>query len=292
MNQFTLRELLALHYVFPLPLSKFSKLMNEIKLHELDMISATKLAVILQISPEKSSKVLTSYKRMLNYPLIDAYTQEGIKVIPFTDSHYPKQLFDLIDAPVVLYAKGDVTLLQSKKVAIIGSRKATDYTIRALKSIVPPLVEKNIVIVSGLAKGADTMAHQAAIQFGGKTIGVLGHGLLHIYPKENRKLAEQMAKHHLLLTEFPPYVGPKRWNFPLRNRIISGISDAIVVTEAALKSGTLITTDHALEHGKDIFVVPGPIDSEQSMGTNGLLREGAIPIWNGEQIVDELNLLF
>jgi len=293
MKAFTNKQLLALHYVYPLRLNRFNQLLNEVtSLKDLEYLPANKLQEILRISLDKSHKILTNYRRMLNYNLQDAYTHEGIHVIPFTESLYPKQLFDLIDPPVVLYAKGDISLLQSNKVAIIGSRKATDYSARALQSIVPPLVEKGIVIVSGLARGADTMAHKAAIRYGGKTIGVLGHGFFHLYPKENKSLAEEMAKHHLLITEFPPYIGPERWNFPLRNRIISGISRAIVVTEAALKSGTLITTDHALEHGKDVFVVPGPIDSKESLGTNSLLREGAIPIWNGEQILNELKLLF
>lgn len=293
MKTFTNKQLLALHYVYPLRLNRFNQLLNEVtSLKDLEYLPANKLQEILRISLDKSHKILTNYRRMLNYNLQDAYTHEGIHVIPFTESLYPKQLFDLIDPPVVLYAKGDISLLQSNKVAIIGSRKATDYSARALQSIVPPLVEKGIVIVSGLARGADTMAHKAAIRYGGKTIGVLGHGFFHLYPKENKSLAEEMAKHHLLITEFPPYIGPERWNFPLRNRIISGISRAIVVTEAALKSGTLITTDHALEHGKDVFVVPGPIDSKESLGTNSLLREGAIPIWNGEQILNELKLLF
>ncbi len=293
MKAFTNKQLLALHYVYPLRLNRFNQLLNEVtSLKDLEYLPANKLQEILRISLDKSHKILTNYRRMLNYNLQDAYTHEGIHVIPFTESLYPKQLFDLIDPPVVLYAKGDISLLQSNKVAIIGSRKATDYSARALQSIVPPLVEKGIVIVSGLARGADTMAHKAAIRYGGKTIGVLGHGFFHLYPKENKSLAEEMAKHHLLITEFPPYIGPERWNFHLRNRIISGISRAIVVTEAALKSGTLITTDHALEHGKDVFVVPGPIDSKESLGTNSLLREGAIPIWNGEQILNELKLLF
>lgn len=293
MKAFINKQLLALHYVYPLRLNRFNQLLNEVtSLKDLEYLPANKLQEILRISLDKSHKILTNYRRMLNYNLQDAYTHEGIHVIPFTESLYPKQLFDLIDPPVVLYAKGDISLLQSNKVAIIGSRKATDYSARALQSIVPPLVEKGIVIVSGLARGADTMAHKAAIRYGGKTIGVLGHGFFHLYPKENKSLAEEMAKHHLLITEFPPYIGPERWNFPLRNRIISGISRAIVVTEAALKSGTLITTDHALEHGKDVFVVPGPIDSKESLGTNSLLREGAIPIWNGEQILNELKLLF
>lgn len=292
-SSFSIDELITFHYVYPLPLNQFHKLLDEISsLHELQFLSPTKLTSILQISSEKAEKILTNYKRMLKKNLLDAYNHEGIHVIPYTDPNYPLSLLTLVDSPTVLYAKGDLSLLTRRKIAIIGSRMATQYTVKALESIVPPLIEKDIVVVSGLAKGADRMAHEATIRYGGKTIGILGNGLFHIYPKENKKLATIMANQHLLVTEFPPYVGPKRWHFPLRNRIISGISEAIVVTEAAVKSGTLITTDHALEHGKDIFVVPGPIDSKLSEGTNRLLREGAIPVWNGQQILDELNLFF
>jgi len=292
-GSFSLNELLALHYVYPLPLNKFNKLLKEIpSLRDLHVLSPAKLETILQISAENAEKIITNYKRLLKNNLCAAYNQEGIHVIPFTDSNYPRSLFSLVDPPTVLYAKGDVSLLKKRKIAIIGSRMATGYTWKALEAIVPPLIENDFLIVSGLAKGADAMAHHAAIRYGGKTIGILGNGFFHIYPKENELLAREMEKNHLLITEFPPYAGPRKWHFPLRNRIISGISEAIVVTEAARKSGTLITTDHALEHGKEIFVVPGPIDSKLSEGTNQLLKEGAIPVWSGHQILDELNLFF
>ncbi|WP_342581150.1 DNA-processing protein DprA [Ureibacillus sp. FSL W7-1570] len=293
MGSFSLNELLALHYVYPLTLNKLNRLLNEISsLDTLHDVSPATLETILHISTENANKIISNYKRLLKNNLPAAYNHEGIHVIPYPDPNYPQSLFALVDPPAVLYGKGDITLLKKRKIAIIGSRMATNYTQKALEAIVPPLVEKGFIIVSGLAKGADAMAHEAAIRYGGKTIGILGNGLFHIYPKQNEKLALEMAKNHLLLTEFPPYVGPKKWHFPLRNRIISGISEAIVVTEAARKSGTLITTDHALEHGKDVFVVPGPIDSKLSEGTNQLLREGAIPVWSGQQILDELNLFF
>ena len=193
----------------------------------------------------------------------------------------------------MLYAKGDVTLFRKpKKIAVIGSRKATNYSVEAMQLLLPPLIKEDYVIVSGLAKGADSLAHKGTIYYGGKTIGVLGHGFFHLYPKENKQLAEEMAQHQLLITEYPPYVSVQKWHFPMRNRIISGMSDALIVTEAALKSGTLITTEHALDHGKDVFVVPGPINAELSKGTNKLLEDGAIPVWNGYQILDELQIVF
>lgn len=287
-----LQELLALHYVYPLTLNKFQKLAKALgSLRNIGELHPTELAEILVISTNSAKKLLSRLERMEKKNLINVYHSANIKIIPFNSQYYPTDLFQLADPPTVLYAKGDVSLLtQPLKIAIIGSRKATNYSALAMECIIPTLVDQNIVIVSGLAKGADSLAHSTTIKYGGKTIGVLGHGFSHLYPKENKKLAQQMEGNHLLITEYPPYVGVQKWHFPMRNRIISGISNAIVVTEASLKSGTLITTEHALEHGKDIFVVPGPIDSEQSKGTNSLLREGAIPIWNGQQIIEELKL--
>ena len=287
-----LQEILSFHYVYPLPLNKFQILLKSIEsTHNIIDTSPTELAKILSISTKHANGILMNYRQVLNINLVDVYKSKNIKAIPFDSAFYPKSLHDLLDPPTVLYAKGDISLLkQPQKIAIIGSRKATNYSNLALEYIVPPLVEQNVVIVSGLAKGADTLAHRAAIKYGGKTIAVLGHGFSHLYPVENKELACQIEGNHLLLTEYPPYVGVQKWHFPMRNRIISGISNAIVVTEASLKSGTLITTDHALEHGKDIFVVPGPILKEQSKGTNSLLREGAIPIWDGYQILEELKL--
>ncbi|MDM5332712.1 DNA-processing protein DprA [Ureibacillus composti] len=294
MNQpiFRLEQLLSLHYIYPLTLNKFQKLLLGIgSLDKLPQMTSTELANILQITTNTAKAILEKYSMILKNDLIFAYNSQKIHVVPYNHPVYPKKLLELVDPPTILYGRGDISLLQSpNKIAIIGSRKATNYSKQALDCIVPPLIEQNFVIVSGLAKGADSFAHHAALQFGGKTIGVLGHGLFHLYPRENSELAAKMAIDHLLITEYPPYVGVQKWHFPMRNRIISGISNALVVTESSLKSGTLITTDHALEHGKDVFVVPGPIHSEQSKGTNKLLKDGAIPVWNGYQILEEIKL--
>lgn len=289
---FDLQQLLALHYVYPLPLNKLQSLLNHVKsLQHLQDTPMTVLSKIIGTTENKAQEIVTNYQLISNTSLTEYYKKHQIITIPYTSNLYPKSLFQLVDPPTVLYARGDVQLLTAdKKIACIGSRKATNYSIIGLRSILPPLIQQQYVIVSGLARGADTFAHEATIRNNGKTIAVLGHGFFHIYPKENKAIAEHIATTHLLLSEYPPYLGPKKWHFPMRNRIISGLSDALVVTEAALKSGTLITTEHALDHGKEVFVVPGPIHSEQSKGTNKLLKEGAIPVWDGHQIIDELQL--
>ncbi|KAA0966526.1 DNA-protecting protein DprA [Sporosarcina sp. ANT_H38] len=284
------RRLLALHYVFPVPLNKLNGLYEiDPNLEKLYVYKANELAHILRISVSKAIQIKDNLHRNADTPYDELYERNAITPIPFSNPLYPDQLRILIDPPAVLYAKGDTTLLTKKfNVAIIGSRKATVYSKKAMALIVPPLVENEAVIVSGLATGADTMAHEAALEYGGKTIAVLGHGLFHLYPKENRALAEKIAVNHLLITEYPPYVNPERWTFPMRNRIISGLSDVVVVTESADKSGTMSTVEHALDHGKDIYAVPGPITSLLSAGPNKLIEEGAKPLWNGFQIVGAL----
>lgn len=286
------RRLLALHYVFPVPLNRMRMLYEvDPDLDQLFMYRANELAKLLNIPIAKATNLKENLQQNMDTPYEKLYEQHAIIPIPFTHSLYPEQLHRLIDPPTVLYTKGNPKLLTERwYIAIIGSRKATAYSKKALTLIVPPLVEKDAVIVSGLAKGADAMAHEAALEYGGKTIAVLGHGLFHMYPKENTALAAKIGENQLLLTEYPPYVKPERWTFPMRNRIISGLADAVVVTEAARKSGTMSTVEHALDHGKDIFTVPGPITSALSAGPNQLLDEGAKPIWSGFQIVETLAL--
>lgn len=286
------QALLTLHYIYPLPLQKLQLILNCIDdLNELPSMPTGHLSHVLNITLDNASKLKINFQKYCNVPFEEIFQERKIHIIAYNDPHYPQELFQLIDPPTILYAVGDISLLKRQKIAIIGSRNATEYTKVGLSFIVPPLVLNQYVIVSGLAKGADTMAHQTTIHLGGKTIGVLGSGFDHIYPRENKELFNEMKENHCVITEFPPYMGPKKWHFPLRNRIISGLSQALVVTEAAERSGTLITTEHALEHGKDIFIVPGPIDSTQSSGTNKLIKEGAIPVWNGYQIISELQII-
>lgn len=286
------QRLLALHYIYPLPLQKLQQLLSPVNmLSSFEDIHHDEIAKILQISAQKAYQLSQSFRQIMIKPFDAAYAQANIFPIPFYHPYFPAQLFEISNPPTVLYVKGQYSLLtNNKQIAIIGSRKATAYSKRAMDLVVPPLVQSGYTVVSGLARGADTMAHRATIDMGGHTIAVLGHGFNYLYPAENQILAKQMAEHQLLITEYPPHMKPEKWHFPMRNRIISGLSQALVVTEAALKSGTLITTELALEQGKDVFVVPGPIDATQSKGTNQLLLEGAIPVMNGHQIVETLDL--
>ncbi|WP_432354956.1 DNA-processing protein DprA [Sporosarcina sp. A2] len=273
------QQLLKLHYAWPVSYPKLIAYIEHDYGH--DRLSNS--------SNTQRTNLNAKLAQLSPLPLLELLLEKGINPIPYTHPDYPESLKQLIDPPAILYTKGDRTLLKKpSKVAIIGSRKAGSYSITAMKTIIPPLVQHGSVIVSGLAKGADTMAHQATIEYGGQTIAVLGHGFFHLYPKENAQLAHTILKEHLLVSEFPPYHPPAKWTFPMRNRIISGLSNSIVITESALKSGTMSTIEHALDHGKEVFAVPGPIDSALSLGPNKLLDEGARPIWSGFQIIDSL----
>lgn len=285
-------KLLRLHYIHPLPWHKIQHLMTLIQnLDELCNVSSTILALHLNIKGSTAASIIELYDKMRATQLQPYYEKHQIYAIPYTSACYPQRLKELFDPPAVIYAKGDISLLQEPRtMAVIGARMATSYSENALKLLLPPLIQQEFVIVSGLAKGADRLAHEAAIRYGGKTIAVLGHGLFHSYPKENDELHRYMTEHQLVITEYPPYVGVQKWHFPARNRIISGLSEALLVTEAKLKSGTLITTELALEQGKDVFVVPGNIFSELSQGTNKLIKEGAIPVWDGHQMLAELQM--
>ncbi len=200
---------------------------------------------------------------------------------------YPERLKNISSPPKQLYCFGNLELLNCEKsIAIIGSRNCSYYGERVAKDFSFNLAKEDICIVSGLAKGIDSFAHIGALNAKGKTIAVLGSGLDNIYPKENIRLAKSIIKNNgLIISEYPLGTQPLKQHFPARNRIISGLSDGILVAEARKNSGTNITVDFALEQGKDVFVVPGSIYSKTSDGTNFMILEGAIPVTNYKNIV-------
>lgn len=196
-----------------------------------------------------------------------------IRALFFLDKDYPFRLKNCIDSPVMLYYKGTSDLNGSRIIGVVGTRNATDYGKGACHKIISDLAGDKVMIVSGLAYGIDSCAHRTALENNLETIGVLGHGLDRIYPYQNRILAEKMTKNGGLLTEFTSDNLPDRENFPMRNRIIAGISDAILVVEAAEKGGALITAEIANSYNRDVFAVPGRINDIYSEGTNQLIRK-------------------
>ncbi len=200
------------------------------------------------------------------------------QIISFFDRVYPEQLRQIYRPPLILFAQGDLSLLQRKIFTIVGSRQATSYSQQVLERLVPNLVKNDWVIASGLAQGVDGMAHQAALNCHGKTIAVIGNGLNHFYPLHHQHVQEVIAQQGLLLSEYLPDTPPRPFRFPERNRILAGIAENVLVTEAKAKSGSLITANLALQENRNVYAVPGPITSELSAGPNQLIAAGATPI--------------
>jgi DNA processing protein len=216
--------------------------------------------------------------------------QLGISTLTLLDADYPANLRQVADPPPVLFVRGHVTEHDTRAVALVGTRRATTYGRAVADRLGRELAAAGVTVVSGLAKGVDTVAHHAAIQAGGRTIAVLGNGLDQVYPAENAGLTRQIVDQDqgAVVSEFAPGIPPDAVNFPRRNRIISGLSLATVIVEAGEKSGALITADFALEQGRDVLAVPGSIMSPTSAGTNLLLRQGAIPVTCVEDILEAI----
>ncbi|MEJ9211027.1 DNA-processing protein DprA [Bacillus smithii] len=248
--------------------------------------SARHFSDVLSIPLEKSLQIYQEIHSFDIHQSLNIYNRYQIKFFPIYDSNYPRLLKQIPTPPWGLYAAGDSRLLSDeKKIAFVGSRKGNDYGKKVISEFIPPLVEEKFIIVSGLASGIDSFSHQAALQAGGKTIAVLGGGFFHLYPKENAPLAKLIAEKGLLISEYPPNRKPKKWHFPERNRIISGMTIGTVVIQAGKRSGSLITVQHALEQGKEVFAVPGAIFDPLSEGTHDLLADGAHLVRNAEDII-------
>lgn len=212
----------------------------------------------------------------------------GIVAIPWFDSRYPALLACTTDGPPVLWAKGRVEALEKPSVAIVGSRAATPYALQVGRRLAAELAERGIAVVSGLARGVDSAAHEGCLESSGSTIAVLGSGLDRIYPSEHLVLSRRISASGLLLSELGPGAAPCAEHFPLRNRIISGISLGVVVVEASEKSGSLITASCALKQGRDVMAVPGNVLSGRNRGSHGLLKDGAKIVETADDILEEL----
>lgn len=215
----------------------------------------------------------------------------NIKYITRADPLYPEALAQKeVDPPPVLYYKGDIGILRSPCLAVVGTRRSSGYGKYVTDKIVSGLAE-HFTIVSGLATGIDGYAHRAALDACGKTAAVLGSGLFNVSPVSNLKLFDEICKSGAVLSEYTPDTHASEYTFPQRNRIISGLCKGVLVVEAAYKSGSLITADCALEQGRDVFAIPGDIDKPRSQGTNGLIKNGAVAVTKAEDILDYYNIV-
>jgi DNA processing protein len=214
----------------------------------------------------------------------------GIKILTWMDEEYPTRLKEIEQPPPVLYIRGEYLMDDLFAVAIVGTRKVTPYGRQVTEEIASFLAANGITVVSGLARGVDAIAHQAALKAGGRTMAVLGSGVDKIYPPEHRGLAEQMMERGAIVSDYAVGAPPDASNFPPRNRIISGLSLAVVVVEAAETSGALITAEFAAAQGREIFAVPGSILAPQSKGTNRLIQKGAQPLLTPADLMQALDL--
>lgn len=228
--------------------------------------------------------------------LMSAFTtvceKHSIRALCRESDRYPLLLKEISSAPAFLFFRGDPALLSAvHPVAVVGTRRISDYGRQVLQDIIPPLVKAGVTIVSGLAHGIDGLAHEIALHHGGKCIAVLGNGLDIIYPSAHRNLARDiLANGGAIISELPPGMGPLPQFFPARNRIISGLSKATIVVEAKEKSGSLITAQFALEQNRDVYAVPGNIFSENQQGANQLIAQGAYPLLSAQQLLHQLQL--
>ena len=215
---------------------------------------------------------------------------QGIKILTWEDVSYPQRLKEIEQPPPVLYVRGEYVPDDLFAVAIVGTRRVTPYGRQITEELAAHLAGNGITVVSGLARGVDAIAHQSSLKAGGRTIGVLGSGVDKIYPPEHRQLAEQMVGSGAIISDYAPGTPPDASNFPPRNRIISGLSLAVVVIEAGETSGALITAEFAAEQGREVFAVPGSILAPQSKGTNKLIQRGALPLLSINDLMQALDL--
>ena len=218
---------------------------------------------------------------------IEAMDKSGIKIITFQDELYPANLLNIFDRPVFLYVKGTLSR-EDIPLAVVGSRRASTYGKYTTERMSRELALQGVTIVSGMARGIDTCAHRGALSVSGRTIAVLGCGLDVIYPPENKILYSAIPQNGAVISEFPPGTEPLPFNFPARNRIISGMSYGVLVVEAGEKSGSLITARLAMEQGRDVFAIPGAIDSASSRGANSLIKQGAKLVETIDDILEDI----
>ncbi len=251
-------------------------------------LSINKLKKIENIGENRARSIVGFKQWDMVQREIDSTIKNNARLITINDKSYPEGLRRIPDAPLVLYIKGEIKDDDKYAIAIVGSRLSTDYGLRVAEEISYKIASYGLTVVSGMARGIDTASHKGALKASCRTIAVLGSGIDVPYPPENRMLMSSIVSSGAVISEFPLGTQPNRENFPKRNRIISALSFGVVVIEATVDSGSLITVGYALEQGKEVFAVPGNITSRKSKGTNDLIKKGAKLVESAEEIIDEL----
>ncbi|MDW7772897.1 MAG: DNA-processing protein DprA [Desulfobulbaceae bacterium] len=297
MQEHNLQDWLTLTFLPGIGCTLISRLLAELD-EPAKILGATpdQLADIPGVGPILSRRLqdqaLMEKARDLARKELKKLAQSNISVIPLDDQRYPASLRNIPDPPILIYCKGRTDLLDHPGVALVGSRSATTYGRRISFSLGRELVKHGICVISGMALGIDSEAHAGALAVDGPTIGVLGCGIDVVYPQQNHALFRDVEQQGLLVSEYPLGTTPDAFRFPERNRIISGLARGVVVVEATVKSGSLITAGLALEQGREVFAVPGRVDSVKSQGTHRLLQQGAKLVHGVEDILEELDPAF
>jgi DNA processing protein len=251
--------------------------------------SIAELSAIPFITPRLAESIQQASQRSDAAAEMERMERHGVRLIALGSPEYPSCLANINDPPYLLYLRGAVTAADANAVALVGSRHCTDYGRRVAARLAAGLARAGVTVISGLARGIDGVAHRAALEAGGRTLAVLAGGLSRIYPPEHAELAREIEVSGALLTESKMDQGPLAGLFPVRNRIISGLSKVVVLVEAAEKSGALITANHAGEQGRTVMAVPGSVEATSSGGTNDLIRKGAVLCRSVEDILEELH---
>jgi DNA processing protein len=242
------------------------------------------------LGPKIAARVIQVRSEVDLDRVMESFSRKGISILTWEDEQYPQRLKEIEQPPPVLYLRGTLISEDAWAVAIVGTRRVSAYGRQVAEDLGVFLAANGVTVVSGLARGVDAIAHQAALKGGGRTIAVMGCGVDRIYPPEHSQLASRIITDGALLSDYPPGTAPDAANFPPRNRIISGISIATVIVEAGETSGALITAQFAVDQGREVFAVPGNILAPNSKGTNNLISQGAHPLLSGRDLLDVLNL--
>lgn len=242
------------------------------------------------LGPKVIERVIQAREKVNLDQLWEKIEAQGIKILTWQDEAYPTRLKEIDQPPPVLYIRGEYLPDDLFAVAVVGTRRVTPYGRQITEEVASFLAANGMTVISGLARGVDAIAHQTALRAGGRTIGILGSGVDKIYPPEHLKLAEQMMERGAIISDYAPGTPPDASNFPPRNRIISGLSLAVVVIEAGETSGALITAGFAAEQGREVFAVPGSILAPQSKGTNKLIQNGALPLLSVKDLMQALDI--
>lgn len=253
--------------------------------------SSDQLQKLPGIPREVTNAIIVKRKELDPVEHLVCLQKRGIRVVFKGENDYPVLLNYIYDPPPVLYVRGELDPVSLKTVAVVGARKATPYGLAVAEKLGRDLAEQDFCVISGMARGIDSAAHRGALAGGGKTIAVLGCGLNVVYPRENLRLMEEIAGSGAVISEFPMDAPPAARHFPRRNRLISGLSRGVVVVEAEEKSGSSITVDFALEQGREVFAVPGPVTGKLSRGPHRLIKMGAKLVENVSDILDELGVI-